>query len=109
MDNPQDTGQGTAGDRARRFLFEEADIRGETVQLETAWRDILSIHQYAPGVSRLLGELLAAGMNTSAAGGDQASTYLEHAVLNWLKEIDTGIGKRIDVTYAEQFKQINVW
>ena len=35
----------------------------------------------------ILGELLAAGMNTSAAGGDQASTYLEHAVLNWLKEI----------------------
>ena len=62
MDNPQDTGQGTAGDRARRFLFEEADIRGETVQLETAWRDILSIHQYAPGVSRLLGELLAAAV-----------------------------------------------
>ncbi len=35
----------------------------------------------------VLGELLAAGMNASAAGGDQASTYLEHAVLNWLKEI----------------------
>jgi len=35
----------------------------------------------------VLGELLAAGMNSSAAGGDQASTYLEHAVLSWLKEI----------------------
>lgn len=35
----------------------------------------------------IIGELLAAGMNSSAAGGDQASTYLEHAVLNWLKEI----------------------
>lgn len=35
----------------------------------------------------VLGELLAAGMNSSTAGGDQASTYLEHAVLNWLKEI----------------------
>ena len=31
------------------------------------------------------------------------------ANLDWLKEIDTGIGKRINVTYAEQFKQINVW
>lgn len=35
----------------------------------------------------VLGELLTAGMNSSAAGGDQASTYLEHAVLNWLKEM----------------------
>lgn len=35
----------------------------------------------------VIGELLSAGMNSSAAGGDQASTYLEHAVLNWLKEI----------------------
>lgn len=35
----------------------------------------------------ILGELLAAGMNSSAAGGDQASTYMEHAVLDWLKTI----------------------
>lgn len=31
------------------------------------------------------------------------------ANLDWLKEIDQGIGQRINVTYAEQFKQINVW
>jgi glutamate/tyrosine decarboxylase-like PLP-dependent enzyme len=35
----------------------------------------------------IIGELLAAGMNSSTAGGDQASSYLEHAVLDWLKEI----------------------
>ena len=35
----------------------------------------------------VIGELLAAGMNTSAAGGDQASTYLEHGVLDWFKEM----------------------
>jgi aromatic-L-amino-acid decarboxylase len=35
----------------------------------------------------IIGELLAAGMNTSVGGGDQASTYLEHAVLDWLKEM----------------------
>jgi aromatic-L-amino-acid/L-tryptophan decarboxylase len=35
----------------------------------------------------VLGELLAAGMNSSVAGGDQAATYVEHAVLSWLKEI----------------------
>ena len=31
------------------------------------------------------------------------------ANLDWLKEIDGGIAQRIGVTYAEQFKQINVW
>jgi glutamate/tyrosine decarboxylase-like PLP-dependent enzyme len=35
----------------------------------------------------VIGELLAAGMNSSVAGGDQAATYLEHTVLGWLKEI----------------------
>lgn len=52
----------SATDCARRFLFEEADVRGETVHLDAAYRDILAIHQYAPGVSRLLGEFLAAAV-----------------------------------------------
>jgi len=55
------TTPGTA-DQSRRFLFEHADIRGETVQLGPAFSDIIAIHQYAPGVSRLLGELLAAAV-----------------------------------------------
>jgi molecular chaperone Hsp33 len=41
-------------------LFEEADIRGEFVRLDSAYREILAIHQYPTGVSRLLGEFLAA-------------------------------------------------
>lgn len=49
-------------DRTQRFLFEEADIRGEIVQLDQSYRDILAVHQYAPGVSRLLGEFLAASV-----------------------------------------------
>src|SRR5262245_20661609 len=32
-----------------------------------------------------IAELLAAGMNPSVAGGDHAATYLEHAVLRWLR------------------------
>jgi molecular chaperone Hsp33 len=49
-------------DSAQRFLFEQADIRGEIVHLDSAYRDILAIHQYAPGVGRLLGEFLAAAV-----------------------------------------------
>jgi len=44
----------------RKFIFEQADIRGEIVHLDSAYRDIIDIHQYAPGVSQLLGEFLAA-------------------------------------------------
>jgi aromatic-L-amino-acid/L-tryptophan decarboxylase len=35
----------------------------------------------------VLAELLAAGLDPSVAGGDHAATYVEHAVLNWLKTI----------------------
>lgn len=48
--------------RTQRFLFEEADIRGEIVQLGACLNEITSIHQYAPGVNQLLGEFLAASV-----------------------------------------------
>jgi molecular chaperone Hsp33 len=47
---------------ARKFIFEQADIRGEIVHLDSAYRDILAIHQYPGGVARLLGEFLAASV-----------------------------------------------
>ena len=61
-----DTLQPATGDRSRRFLFEEADIRGESVLLNSAYREILNIHQYANGVERLLGEFLAAAVLLSS-------------------------------------------
>ena len=50
----------STSDRCHRFLFEEADIRGESVHLTRAYRDIVSLHQYPPGVSLMLGQFLAA-------------------------------------------------
>jgi glutamate/tyrosine decarboxylase-like PLP-dependent enzyme len=40
-----------------------------------------------PAPIGVLAELLAAGMNPSVAGGDHAATYVEHAVLNWIKTL----------------------
>jgi len=34
-----------------------------------------------------IAEMLAAGLNPSVAGGDHAATYVEHAVLSWIREI----------------------
>lgn len=66
MNTPPDTPPPAAGDRSQRFLFENADIRGETAHLDTAYREILAIHQYADSVSRLLGEFLAAAVLLSS-------------------------------------------
>lgn len=66
MNESADTPRSDTGDQSRRFLFEHADIRGETVQLDEAYRDILAIHQYPGGVGRLLGEFLAAAVLLSS-------------------------------------------
>jgi molecular chaperone Hsp33 len=66
MINSPDSPSFANGDESLRFLFEDADIRGEHVQLDAAYRDILTLHQYAPGVSRLLGEFLAASVLLSS-------------------------------------------
>lgn len=62
MTTPVNTPGTASSDRARRFLFEDADIRGESVHLDSAYLEILAIHQYAYGVGRLLGEFLAAAV-----------------------------------------------
>lgn len=62
MNDSQDQPPPPSGDHSRRFLFENADIRGETAHLGAAYRDIINTHQYAPGVSRLLGEFLTASV-----------------------------------------------
>lgn len=40
-----------------------------------------------PAPLAVLADLLASGMNPSVAGGDHAATYVEHAVLRWLKQL----------------------
>jgi molecular chaperone Hsp33 len=64
-------------DQSRRFLFEDADIRGETAYLAQALKEIVSIHQYAPGVSRLIGEFLAAAVLLSTTLKFQGKLILQ--------------------------------
>lgn len=47
-------------DAHRRFLFEEMPVRGGWVQVDAAYCEVLSRHDYPPVLRRLLGELLAA-------------------------------------------------
>ncbi|WP_238786858.1 Hsp33 family molecular chaperone HslO [Ferrimonas lipolytica] len=47
-------------DTLQRYLFDKADVRGELVQLEQSYQQILTNHNYPATVQRLLGELQAA-------------------------------------------------
>lgn len=52
----------TTRDACQRFVFEDTDIRGELVQLESAYQQCVEGHDYPPPVRRLLGEFLAAAV-----------------------------------------------
>ncbi|MCJ8302034.1 Hsp33 family molecular chaperone HslO [Shewanella sp.] len=47
-------------DNLHRYLFENADVRGELVQLEKSYQEVLSAHKYPVRLQHLLGELMAA-------------------------------------------------
>jgi len=49
-------------DTTQRFLFENADVRGELVALESSYREVLAKHDYPEPVRELLGEMLAAAV-----------------------------------------------
>jgi len=50
----------TQTDVLNRYLFDGMHVRGELVQLNKTYQDIVALHDYSQGVSELLGELVAA-------------------------------------------------
>ena len=53
-------------DLLQRFLFENADIRGDLVHLDATWQAVLEKHDYPEPVRRLLGEMMVAAVLLSA-------------------------------------------
>lgn len=47
-------------DFTQRFLFDDNDVRGEMVELDRSYAEVLAKHDYPEPVARLLGEMLAA-------------------------------------------------
>ncbi|MCL1144211.1 Hsp33 family molecular chaperone HslO [Shewanella gaetbuli] len=47
-------------DILHRYLFDNADVRGEVVQLQDAYQQILAANDYPKAIQHLLGELMAA-------------------------------------------------
>ena len=54
-------GDAAVSDRLLKFLFKAAPVRGGLVRIEDAWRQMVTLHDYPPVVTRLLGEMVAAG------------------------------------------------
>lgn len=53
-------------DRLQKFLFENASVRGELVDLKSAWKQVQENHHYPPAVTNLLGEMLSAAILLSS-------------------------------------------
>jgi molecular chaperone Hsp33 len=49
-----------SNDLLHRFIFDDADIRGELITLGNSYREVLSHNNYPPAIAQLLGEFLTA-------------------------------------------------
>jgi molecular chaperone Hsp33 len=56
----------TSKDILQKFIFDNAAVRGELVEISNAWREIQSRHDYPKAVKTLLGEMVAAAALLSA-------------------------------------------
>ena len=56
----------TSGDTLQKFIFDNAAVRGELVEISDTWREIQARHGYPKAVRSVLGEMVAAGALLSA-------------------------------------------
>ena len=53
-------------DTLQKFIFDNAAVRGEFIDISATWREVLSHHDYAAPVKKVLGEMVAAAALLSA-------------------------------------------
>ena len=53
-------------DTLQKFIFDNAAVRGEFVEISDTWREIQQHHAYPAAVKTLLGEMVAAAALLSA-------------------------------------------
>jgi molecular chaperone Hsp33 len=56
----------TIQDTLQKFIFDNAAVKGEFVELSDTWREVQARHDYPPAVKTVLGEMLAAAALLSA-------------------------------------------
>ncbi|MES2740113.1 MAG: Hsp33 family molecular chaperone HslO [Pseudomonadota bacterium] len=55
-----------APDTLQKFIFDNAAVRGEFIDISATWREVLSRQSYPPAVQAVLGEMVAAAALLSA-------------------------------------------
>jgi molecular chaperone Hsp33 len=58
--------QDTNKDSLQKFIFDNAAVKGEFVEISDTWREVQQRHDYPPAVKTVLGEMLAAAALLSA-------------------------------------------
>ena len=53
-------------DVLQKFIFENAAVRGEFIDISATWREVLSRHAYPAPVKKLLGQMVGAAALLSA-------------------------------------------
>ena len=53
-------------DTLQKFIFDNAAVKGELVEISSTWREVQARHDYPPAVKTVLGEMLAAAALLSA-------------------------------------------
>jgi molecular chaperone Hsp33 len=53
-------------DTLQKFIFDNAAVKGELVEISDTWREVQARHDYPPAVKTVLGEMLAAAALLSA-------------------------------------------
>src|SRR3954470_19791330 len=56
----------TTNDTLQKFIFDNAAVRGEFVEISDTWREIQARHAYPAAVKTVLGEMVAAAALLSA-------------------------------------------
>jgi molecular chaperone Hsp33 len=56
----------STNDTLQKFIFDNAAVRGEFVEISDTWREIQQRHSYPPAVKTVLGEMVAAAALLSA-------------------------------------------
>lgn len=64
-------------DQVQRFIFDDTAVRGELVQLNQSYQEVLVRHNYPPAIEKLLGELLAAAALLTATVKLEGTLTLE--------------------------------
>ncbi|HAT32312.1 MAG TPA: Hsp33 family molecular chaperone HslO [Janthinobacterium sp.] len=53
-------------DTLQKFIFDNAAVRGEFIDISATWREVMSHHAYPPAVKTVLGQMVAAAALLSA-------------------------------------------